>query len=236
MVLIAARMMSRSLRPSTKPQAQVLDALRMWAVPAAIALIVVVGLVVVLLRLVGESRGVSTIRVRAAAGTGLHLGANQIRLVKAQWKRGWRVRRLRSGVLRYQAGQVTEDLSAALAEALVPFVASPILVTSEPDRDRFRVSIMPAVAPRVEEKIGAVGTMARTLGHIRGELAVDQTATTASDVGEVTSFVARYRHTTRDMAESFRQRIKLVLDAKVPCPTGYWMVKLDPGSSYHIVR
>lgn len=229
-VLVAVRMMTASLHPSTSAQAQVLTALQTWAVPAAICLIVV-GAIVVLLRLIVEPRGASTIRVLAAAGTGLHLGPNQIRLFKADWKRGWRIRRLRAGLLRYQAGQVTEDLSEDLAEALVPFAAGPLLVKWEPDRDRFRVSPLPPVALRVEEKIGAVGTMARTLEHILGDLAVDQGATTASDSGEVTSFVARYRHTTRDMAESFRQRVKLVLDAKVPCPTGYWMVKLDPAQS-----
>jgi hypothetical protein len=83
----------------------------------------------------------------------------------------------------------------------------------------------------VEERHSTVGTMTRTLEHILGGLIVDQDQTNVSDSGEVDQFVATYPQTTRDLAESFRQRLKVILDAKTPCPTGYWMVKLDPASS-----
>ena len=37
--------------------------------------------------------------------------------------------------------------------------------------------------------------------------------------------------TTRDIADTFRQRVQLVLDAKAPSPTGYWTVRWDPAGN-----
>ena len=111
------------------------------------------------------------------------------------------------------------------------FIAGDLLIRWEPDRDRFVLRRRPATNPRLEERHSTVGTMTRTLEHILGGLNVDQDQTNVSDSGEVSQFVATFPHTTRDLAESFRQRLKVILDAKTPCPTGYWMVKLDPAPS-----
>lgn len=229
-VLIAIHTLTRSLRPASPQQRQVLGLVNTWALPSAIALICI-AVIALLLRLTGEPRGPAAVRVLAAAAGGLQLGANQVRLTKARWKRGWRTRLLRSGYVHYSAGQVSHDMSADLVEALAPFAVGPMVIRWEQHRDRFHVAEKPAVAPRVEERVNAVGAIVRQLEHILGDLVVDQGATSVTDQGEVSLFVAQYKHTTRDMAESFRQRIKMILDLKGPCPTGYWMVKLDPAQS-----
>ena len=231
LALFAVRSMAAQLHPATDAQAQLIDLIRSgWELMAAIAAIVI-GLTALIIQLCCEPRGAATFRVLAAAGKGLHLGPNQLTLKGSRWKRGWRRRRLLSGVLRYAPGHVTEDLSADLAEALEPFAAGVLLIRWEPDRDRFVMNPRPAAAPRLEDEYSMVGAMTRTLEHIFGTLDVDQQATHISGSGEVSEFVAGYHHTTRDLAESFRQRIKVILDAKTPCPTGYWMVKLDPATS-----
>ena len=231
LALFAVRSMAAQLHPATDAQAQLIDLIRSgWELMAAIAAIVI-GLTALIIQLCCEPRGAATFRVLAAAGKGLHLGPNQLTLKGSRWKRGWRRRRLVSGVLRYAPGHVTEDLSADLAEALEPFAAGVLLIRWEPDRDRFVMNPRPAAAPRLEDEYSMVGAMTRTLEHIFGPLDVDQQATHISGSGEVSEFVAGYHHTTRDLAESFRQRIKVILDAKTPCPTGYWMVKLDPATS-----
>ena len=230
MVLFAARSMVARFHPATDAQAQVADLVRTWSLPVAIAAMAV-GLMALIIQMCTEPRGAATVRVLAAAGKGLHLGPNQLTLKRPGWKRGWRRRRLVSGVLRYAPGHVTEDLSAELADALEPFAAGVLLIRWEPDRDRFVLHPRPDTAPRLEEEHSMVGAMTRSLEHILGPLDVDQRATQISGSGEVAEFVAGYHHTTRDLAESFRQRIKVILDAKTPCPTGYWMVKLDPAMS-----
>ncbi len=231
LALFAVRLMAGQLHPATDAQAQVVDLVRSgWAVTAAIALIVI-GLSALIVQMCTEPRGAATFRVLAAAGKGLRLGPNQLTLTRSHWKRGRRRRRLVSGILRYAPGHVTEDLSADLAEALEPFAAGVLLIRWEPDRDRFVMHPRPPAAPRLEDEYSMVGAMTRTLEHILGPLDVDQQATHISGPGAVSEFVAGYHHTTRDLAESFRQRIKVILDAKTPCPTGYWMVKLDPATS-----
>ena len=231
LALFAVRVMAAQFHPSTDAQAQVADLVRSgWELTAALAAIVV-GVIALIIQMCTEPRGAATFRVLAAAGKGLHLGPNQLTLKGSRWKRGWRRRRLVSGILRYAPGQVTEDLSVALGEALEPFAAGVLLISWEPDRDRFVMHPRPESAPRLEDEYSMIGAMTRTLENILGPLDVDQQATQISGSGEVSEFVAGYHHTTRDLAESFRQRIKVILDAKTPCPTGYWMVKLDPATS-----
>ena len=227
--LLAARSMTSDLQADTEARGQVLDLIRS-SQPVGIAL-VAVGVLALAVQIVVEPRGAAVLRVLSAAGKGMRLGPNQLTLRRTRWRRGWRKRRLVSGVLRYAPGQVTEDLGAELAEALGPFVVGDLLIRWEPDRDRFVLRQRPATNPRMEERHSTVGTMTRTLEHILGGLIVDQDQTNVSDSGEVSQFVATYPQTTRDLAESFRQRLKVILDAKTPCPTGYWMVKLDPASS-----
>ena len=227
--LLAARSMTSDLQADTEARGQVLDLIRN-SQPVGIAL-VAVGVLSLAVQLVVEPRGAAVLRVLSAAGKGMRLGPNQLTLRRTRWRRGWRKSRLVSGVLRYAPGQVTEDLGAELAEALGPFVVGDLLIRWEPDRDRFVLRQRPATNPRMEERHSTVGTMTRTLEHILGGLIVDQDQTNVSDSGEVAQFVATYPQTTRDLAESFRQRLKVILDAKTPCPTGYWMVKLDPASS-----
>ena len=227
--LLAARSMTSDLQADTEARGQVLDLIRS-SQPVGFAL-VAVGVLALAVQVVVEPRGAAVLRVLSAAGKGMRLGPNQLTLRRTRWRRGWRKRRLVSGVLRYAPGQVTEDLGAELAEALGPFVVGDLLIRWEPDRDRFVLRQRPATNPRMEERHSTVGTMTRTLEHILGGLIVDQDQTNVSDSGEVSQFVATYPQTTRDLAESFRQRLKVILDAKTPCPTGYWMVKLDPASS-----
>jgi hypothetical protein len=221
--------MTSDLQADTEARGQVLDLIR-GSQPVGIAL-VAVGVLSLAVQLVVEPRGAAVLRVLSAAGKGMRLGPNQLTLRRTRWRRGWRKRRLVSGVLRYAPGQVTEDLGAELIEALGPFVVGDLLIRWEPDRDRFVLRQRPVTNPRMEERHSTVGTMTRTLEHILGGLIVDQDQTNVSDSGEVSQFVAMYPQTTRDLAESFRQRLKVILDAKTPCPTGYWMVKLDPASS-----
>jgi hypothetical protein len=221
--------MTSDLQADTEARGQVLDLIRN-SQPVGIAL-VAVGVLSLAVQLVVEPRGAAVLRVLSAAGKGMRLGPNQLTLRRTRWRRGWRKRRLVSGVLRYAPGQVTEDLGAELIEALGPFVVGDLLIRWEPDRDRFVLRQRPVTNPRMEERHSTVGTMTRTLEHILGGLIVDQDQTNVSDSGEVSQFVATYPQTTRDLAESFRQRLKVILDAKTPCPTGYWMVKLDPASS-----
>jgi len=227
--LLGARSMTSDLQADTEARGQVLDLIR-GSQPVGIAL-VAVGVLSLAVQLVVEPRGAAVLRVLSAAGKGMRLGPNQLTLRRTRWRRGWRKGRLVSGVLRYAPGQVTEDLGAELIEALGPFVVGDLLIRWEPDRDRFVLRQRPATNPRMEERHSTVGTMTRTLEHILGGLIVDQDQTNVSDSGEVSQFVATYPQTTRDLAESFRQRLKVILDAKTPCPTGYWMVKLDPASS-----
>src|SRR6476646_4271643 len=227
--LLAARSMTADLQADTEARGQVLDLIRN-SQPVGIAL-VAVGVLAVVIQVVVEPRGAAVLRVLSAAGKGMRLGPNQLTLRRTRWRRGWRKRRLVSGVLRYAPGEVTEDLGAELTEALGPFVAGDLLIRWEPDRDRFVLRQRPVTNPRREERHSTVGTMTRTLEHILGGLIGDQDQTNVSDSGEVSQFVATYPQTTRDLAESFRQRLKVILAAKTPCPTGYWMVKLEPASS-----
>jgi DNA segregation ATPase FtsK/SpoIIIE, S-DNA-T family len=221
--------MTSDLQADTEARSQLLNLIRS-SQPMGIALIAV-GVLALVIQIVVEPRGAAVLRVLSAAGKGMRLGPNQLTLRRTRWRRGWRKRRLVSGVLRYAPGQVTEDLGAELTEALGPFVAGELLIRWEPDRDRFVLRQRPTASPRLEQRHSTVGTMTRTLEHILGGLIVDQDHTNVADSGEVSQFVATYPQTTRDLAESFRQRLKVILDAKTPCPTGYWMVKLDPASS-----
>jgi len=229
-IVLAGRSMATTLTPTTAAQQQVLSAVRSYGVVVASALITI-GLIALLIRWSWEPKGAAAIRVLSAAGKALHLGPNQLTLAKTSWKRGWRKRLLTAGVLRYAAGHVTEDLSEDLELALEPFTLEPLQIIWDPNRDRFVMSLPAHAEPRLEERHSAVGSITRTLEHILGELDVDQAATSVSPQGALVALVATYKYTTRDMAESFRQRVKTMLDLKSPCPTGAWLVKLDPASS-----
>src|SRR6188472_1859980 len=129
--LLAARSMTSDLQADTEARGQVLTLIRN-SQPVGIAL-VAVGVLALVVQLVVEPRGAAVLRVLSAAGKGMRLGPNQLTLRRTRWRRGWRKRRLVSGVLRYAPGQVTEDLGPDLAEALGPFVVGDLLIRWEPD-------------------------------------------------------------------------------------------------------
>ena len=234
LILVVGHSMAGSLKPATRQQAQLLAIVHTWAVPVGSALLTV-GVIALIVQVSFEPRGAAAVRVLSAAGKGLKLGPNQVTLGKprwkATWKRGRRIRRLASGRIRYATGWVSTDMSADLEEILEPFAAGPLHVTWEPDHDRFSVTIQPPAPVLLQDTSTTVGAMTRTLSHLMGELEVDQVQTQISSRGAITQFVAQYARTTRDLADSYRQRIKYVLDAKCPCPTGYWNVRLDPETS-----
>src|SRR6476620_8323563 len=177
--LLAARSMTSDLQADTEARGQVLDLIRS-SQPVGIAL-TAIGVLALAVQIVVEPRGAAVLRVLSAAGKGMRLGPNQLTLRRTRWRRGWRRRRLVSGVLRYAPGQVTEDLGVELTEALGPFVAGDLLIRWEPDRDRFVLRQRPTASPRLEERHSTVGTMTRTLEHILGGLIVDQDQTNVSD-------------------------------------------------------
>jgi len=169
-------------------------------------------------------------RVLTAASTATRVPAIDLRLRRARW--GRRGRGLRSGALRYRpADAVVADCSDALTAALAPHVAEPTIVRWDPRRSRFLITVRPRVEPRIETRHPQLGKLAETLAHVIGSLDVDQRRSTVEPDGSVQQLVARYAHTTRDIADTFRQRVQVVLDAKAPSPTGYWTVRWDPAAN-----
>lgn len=169
-------------------------------------------------------------RVLTAASMATRVAIRDLSLRGARWAR--RGRGLRTGVLRYRpADAVVADCSEALGQALEPHVARPVVIRWEPRRSRFLIAARPDVAPRIEERCPQLGKLAEALAHLIGALVIDQRRSTVADDGSVQQLVARYAHTTRDIADTFRQRVQTVLDAKAPSPTGYWTVRWDPAAN-----
>ncbi|HEY5880978.1 MAG TPA: FtsK/SpoIIIE domain-containing protein [Nakamurella sp.] len=169
-------------------------------------------------------------RVLTAASMATRVGASDLSLRRARWAR--RGRGLRSGVLRYRpADAVVADCSEVLTSGLEPHVAAPVVIRWDPRRSRFRIEARPYVQPRLEERYPQLGKLAETLAHVIGALVVDQRRSTVKADGSVQQLVARYAHTTRDIADTFRQRVQTVLDAKAPSPTGYWTARWDPAAN-----
>lgn len=222
----------RNWNPATPQQAFLVNTLQQWARPLGL-LVAGIALVVLFFQFTGEPRGAAAIRVISAAAKGLELGPNQVTLTRPRWRKAWigrkRVRRLVSGRVNYAPGWVRTDRSIELMEILPPFTAGPIQAVWEPDFDRFVLSPLPPPAPTIESTVKMVGSMATNLAFLMGELAVDQKLTEFdAKTGTINRFVAEYKPTTRDLSDNWRLRIKQVIDAKVPCPTGAWNVLLDP--------
>lgn len=228
--LLAVYVMVRDVEPATSSQADVLNVLRQWGPLVSIAGFAL-GSLVLVHRLSSVPRGAATVRVLAAAGQALNLGPHQVQLRKAQWSTGWRRRELVSAAVLYAPGQVSSDKSADLVEALAPFASGPLTITWEPHTDRFQIIPTPVRPPRVEETHTGLGRMVDVLEHILGVLVIDQDLTEVGPTGSVQQLVATYKRTTRDLSDAFRSRLKVILDAKVPCPSGYWAVHLDPAKS-----
>lgn len=231
LVLLAASILTSDVQAATTSQQDVLHMLHAWA-PIVAASGVVVAAAVLAYRLQTIPRGAATTRILAAAAHALKLGPNQVELRSARWRTGWRKHELMSGEIVYASGHVSTDLSPDLVDGLAPFSAGPLTVTWEPHRDCFHTRLTPPRPLRLEEQHSMIAALTDTLEHVLGPIVVDQRDTTLNDkTGAIERFVASYPRTTRDMAESFRQRLKVILDAKVPCPTGYWGIHLDPAKS-----
>lgn len=169
-------------------------------------------------------------RVVTAASMATRVGITGLSLRRVRWAR--RGRGLRQGVLRYRpADAVVAECSEALGAALEPHVARPVVIRWDPRRSRFLITARPDVAPRIEQRYPQVGKLAEALAHLIGTLVVDQRQSAVAEDGSVQRLVARYAHTTRDIADTFRQRVQTVLDAKAPSPTGYWTVRWDPAAN-----
>lgn len=169
-------------------------------------------------------------RVLTAASVATRVGITDLSLRRARWAR--RGSGLLAGVLRYRpADAVVADCSETLATTLEPHVARPVAIRWDPRRNRFLITARPVVAPRIEERYPQLGKLAESLAHLIGALVVDQRRSTVAEDGSVQQLVARYAHTTRDIADTFRQRVQTVLDAKAPSPTGYWTVRWDPAAN-----
>lgn len=229
---IAVPSVIKDWHPATPQQAALVSTLQQWARPVGL-LVAVIALAVLFFQMTGEPRGAAAIRVISAAAKGLELGPNQVTLTRPKWRKVWlgrkRVRRLESGRINYAPGWVRTDRSVELMEILPPFTAGPLQAVWEPDLDRFLLSPLPPPAPTIESTVKTVKAMATNLAFVMGDLVVDQTRTEFDPkTGEIIKFVAEYKHTTRDLSDQWRLRIKHVIDAKAPCPTGAWNVLLDP--------
>ena len=181
-------------------------------------------------RLLRRRRRQLRARVLAAASAATRVGVDGLSLRRARWAR-WG-RGLRSGRLKYRPVEaVVEDCSEALAAVLAPHIAAPVTVRWSPRRSRFEIAPRAFVPARIEDRSPQLGKLVESLSHVIGSLLVDQRRSAVADDGSVQRLVARYAHTTRDIADTFRQRVQLVLDAKAPSPTGYWTVRWDPAGN-----
>jgi hypothetical protein len=204
-----------------------------WA-PRVSKALLVAGAIVLMLglicRLMVRRRRQLRARVLTAASAATRVGIEGLTLRQAKWAP--RGRGLRSGVLKYRPAEaVVDDCSDTLALVLAPHVAAPVSVRWMPRTSRFEIAPRPVVAPRIEERSPQLGKLVESLSHVIGALVVDQRRSAVEDDGSVQQLVARYAHTTRDIADTFRQRVQLVLDAKAPSPTGYWTVRWDPAGN-----
>ncbi len=210
-----------------------LAAVQEWA-PTIAKFLLGAGLVVLVMgvswRLLRRRRRQVRARVLTAASAATRVGIDGLSLRRARWAR-WG-RGLRSGVLKYRPAEaVVEDWSETLAAVLAPHVAAPVTVRWMPRNCRFEIAPRPVVPLRIEERSPQLGKLVEALSHVIGVLLVDQRRSSVEDDGSVQRLVARYAHTTRDIADTFRQRVQLVLDAKAPSPTGYWTVRWDPAGN-----
>ena len=210
-----------------------LAAVQEWA-PTIAKFLLGAGLVVLLVgvswRLLRRRRRQVRARVLTAASAATRVGIDGLSLRRARWAR-WG-RGLRSGVLKYRPAEaVVEDWSETLAAVLAPHVAAPVTVRWIPRNCRFEITPRPVVPLRIEERSPQLGKLVEALAHVIGALLVDQRRSAVDEDGSVQRLVARYAHTTRDIADTFRQRVQLVLDAKAPSPTGYWTVRWDPAGN-----
>ena len=225
---LAAGAVPASVQP---PQVQAgLVAVQEW-VPTIAKSLLGAGLAVLVVgvssRLLLRRRRQVRARVLTAASAATRVGIDGLSLRRARWAR-WG-RGLRSGVLKYRPAEaVVEDWSETLAAVLAPHVAAPVAVRWIPRHCRFEIAPRPVVPLRIEERSPQLGKLVEALSHVIGTLLVDQRRSTIEEDGSVQQLVARYAHTTRDIADTFRQRVQLVLDAKAPSPTGYWTVRWDP--------
>ena len=216
------------------PQVRVaLAAVREWA-PTIAKFLLGAGLVVVVVgvstRLALRQRRQVRARVLAAASVATRVNIDCLTLRRAKWAR--RGRGLRSGVVMYRPAEaVVQDWSETLAAVLAPHVAAPVTVRWIPRNCRFEITPRPVVPLRIEERSPQLGKLVEALSHVIGTLLVDQRRSAVQEDGSVERLVARYAHTTRDIADTFRQRVQLVLDAKAPSPTGYWTVRWDPAGN-----
>ncbi len=225
---VAAGAVPASVQP---PQVQAgLVAVQEW-VPTIAKFLLGAGLAVLMVgvssRLLLRRRRQVRARVLTAASAATRVGIDGLSLRRARWARGGRG--LRSGLLKYRPAEaVVEDWSETLAAVLAPHVAAPVAVRWIPRNSRFEIAPRPVVPLRIEERSPQLGKLVEALSHVIGTLLVDQRRSTIVEDGSVQQLVARYAHTTRDIADTFRQRVQLVLDAKAPSPTGYWTVRWDP--------
>ncbi len=181
-------------------------------------------------RLLRRRRRQLRARVLTAASAATRVGIDGLSLRRARWAR--RGRGLCSGVLKYRPAEaVVEDCSETLTAVLTPHIAAPVTVRWIPRGSRFEIAPRPVVPPRIEDRSPQLGKLVQALSHVIGALLVDQRRSTVQDDGSVQQLVARYAHTTRDIADTFRQRVQMVLDAKAPSPTGYWTVRWDPAGN-----
>lgn len=205
----------------------VLAAVIAWTIPIGLVL-VGAGLVtlttILIWRTVRRRHRELLEKVMTACSAGTRLPARQLELYRAKWKEG----KLVQTQLRYRpANAVIADHSVALTEALGPFLAGPATITWNTVKNRFDIKMKPVVPPTLQEKHPALGKVVETLEHLLGELQVDQRRSKVDSDGSVQLLVAGYKHTTRDMGETFRQRVQAVLDAKAPSPSGYWQINWD---------
>ena len=215
------------------PVQAALAAVQEWA-PTIAKVLLGAGLVVLVVgvswRLLRRRRRQVRARVLTAASAATRVGIDGLSLRRARWAR-WG-RGLRSGVLKYRPAEaVVEDWSETLAAVLAPHVAAPVTVRWIPRNCRFEIAPRPVVPLRIEERSPQLGKLVEALSHVIGALLVDQRRSAVDEDGSVQRLVARYAHTTRDIADTFRQRVQLVLDAKAPSPTGYWTVRWDPAGN-----
>ena len=105
LVLTVARSLASSLHPVNAQQAQVLDAVRQWAFPAGV-LVLVLGLMWLIVQVSFEPRGAAPTRILSAAGKAFRppLGPNQVTLGRVRWKASWK----RGRRIRRRAGQISK--------------------------------------------------------------------------------------------------------------------------------
>lgn len=164
--------------------------------------------------------------VLAVTSATLHVPAIQLTLRRTRWAH--RGTGLRSMEVKYRPSTaVLSDYTDALSKALTPYLTAPVTARWVKDKDRVVLTPKPINPPRLEDKHDELKKLVAALSHIVGDVSVDQRLTAVADDGSVQQLVASYTMTTRDIGDSFRQRVQTVLDKKAPAATGYWQVRWD---------